>query len=86
MKAKYQEGFIKSYSKLPLEIQKIFEKKFELMKLNLRHPSLRIKKIRGYEDVFEGSINMQYRFTFHFIEDGIMFRKIGNHDETLDNP
>jgi plasmid maintenance system killer protein len=86
MNAKFQDDFLKAYAKLPVELQEMFDKKYEFMKHDLRHPSLRIKKMKGREGVWEGSVNTQYRFTFQFVEGGVLFRNIGNHDETLDNP
>lgn len=48
--------------------------------------SLRTKKIRGAKDIWEGRVNQQYRFTFS-IRSGVYFlRRVGNHDETLNNP
>ncbi len=42
--------------------------------------------MQGHGDIYEGSITMKYRFTFEYIEDGVSFRNVGNHDETLNNP
>lgn len=81
-----RDGFKKSYKKLPVEIQKAFKDKLLLMQDNIKHPSLRIKKMQGHSSVWEGSLTMKYRFTFEFIKGGVLIRNIGNHDETLDNP
>jgi len=53
---------------------------------NFRHPSLRIKKMQGFENRWEGSINMFYLFTFEIHEDYYLFRRIGPHDDVLKNP
>jgi hypothetical protein len=55
------------------------EKKFD-------HPSLRIKKVHQGRHVYEGSVNMEYRFTFQLIKGGILLRNIGKHDITLGAP
>ncbi|PXF56121.1 MAG: hypothetical protein C4B57_01365 [Deltaproteobacteria bacterium] len=44
------------------------------------HPSLRVKRIQGTKNRREGSIAMKYRFTFQFLENGLIFRAIGTHD------
>jgi len=81
----FSRKFDKKYIMLPEEISKAFKGKLALMTQNLNHPSLRIKKMHGHGGIFEGSVTMKYRFTFEYIEDGILLRNIGNHDETLDN-
>jgi len=43
------------------------------------HPSVRVKKIQGTHDRWEGSVTMKYRFTFHFEADTVVFRSIGTH-------
>jgi len=51
---------------------------------NPRHPSLRVKKIQGQEDIFESSITMDIRMTWQYIKkDVILLRKIGRHDTTI---
>jgi len=46
----------------------------------MTHPSLRVKRIQGTKHRWEGSITKNYRFTFQFIEDSVLFRTIGTHD------
>ena len=48
--------------------------------------------MQGYEGVWEGRIDQQYRFTFHYErhpesdESICVFRNVDNHDECLENP
>ena len=77
------ERFKKAFKKLPKEIQGITEEKFELMLKNSHHPSIRIKKMSGTEDIWEGSITHKYRFTFHIVGDTYLLRNIGPHDVGL---
>ena len=86
MIVRFTQRFERCYVKLPIEIQKTFEAKLLLMQENMGHPSLRIKKMKGSKGIYEGSITMKYRFTFEFVEDGIILRNIGKHDAALDNP
>lgn len=78
--------FKKCFKKLPREIQELFSEKIRLLvSSKLTHPSLRIKKMNGTDQIWEGSITMNYRFTFELIEGGIFLRKIGTHN-VLNNP
>jgi len=87
MKVVYSENFRQNVYKLPIEIKRQLKKKLELMIDNPRHPSLRVKKLKGRKDgVFEASINMDIRMTWEYIDGGILLRNIGEHDVTLKNP
>lgn len=87
MKVVYSESFKKNVEKLPIDIKRQLKKKLEIMLENPRHPSLRIKKLKGRKDgIFGASINMDIRMTWEYIDDGILLRNIGEHDETLKNP
>ena len=76
----FSKRFKKEYNNLPKEIQKAFDEKLSLFLKQTSHPSLRVKRIQGTKNRREGSITMKYRFTFEFLEDGILFRAIGTHD------
>lgn len=86
MKIFYSSRFKKDYRSLSPEEKKQFKKKAKLMIENLKHPSLRIKKIQGRKGIFETSISMAIRLTWQFVKDGIYLRSIGPHDKTLNNP
>jgi mRNA-degrading endonuclease RelE of RelBE toxin-antitoxin system len=86
MKIVRADSFKRDYQELPAAIQKLFDKKIRIFLENTQHPSLRVKKMRGYKNRWEGSINMFYRFTFEFHEDYCLFRRIGPHDTVLKNP
>lgn len=76
----FSKRFKKEYKNLPIKIQKVFDKKLALFLKDLSHPSLRVKRIQGTNDQWEGSITMKYRFTFEFLQDVVLFRTIGTHD------
>jgi len=71
--------FKKSFKTLPRKVQSAFEKKLELFLKDMMHPSLRVKRIQGTKDRWEGSVTMKYRFTFQLRDDRIIFRNIGTH-------
>ncbi len=76
----FSRRFKKEYTKLPKEIQKAFDEKLSLFLKQTSHPSLRVKRIQGAKNRWEGSITMKYRFTFEFFKDVVLFRAIGTHD------
>ncbi|MBI5189121.1 MAG: hypothetical protein HZA22_00405 [Nitrospirae bacterium] len=86
MTVEFTPRFERAYRKLTPEVQARFEEKMRLLiASNLRHPSLRIKKVKGSGNIWEGSIDMNYRFTFEPIEGGIRLRVIGPH-KVVENP
>ncbi|MDA3894602.1 MAG: hypothetical protein PF482_00490 [Desulfobacteraceae bacterium] len=80
---RFSKPFKKQYKALPKKIQQAFNEKLELLLNDMLHPSLRIKKIQGTKNKWEGSVTMKYRFTFHFEENTVVFRAIGTHDMLL---
>lgn len=86
MKINYSTKFIKSFKKLSKKDQDAFEtqlNKFLDKPIPPFHPSLRIKKIQGTNEIFEMTITMGIRMTWQFTDDGILLRNIGEHDKTL---
>lgn len=87
--------FRKDFESLPKRVQEEAKEKFELFKDNPfypYHPSLRIKPMRGYEEIWEGHVTLQYVFTFHREEvpetgdTRFVFRKIGTESDVYRNP
>ena len=72
--------FKRDYKKLPPHIQKQTDRKLQYLSSDLTHPSLRIKRVRKYTDVFEGSITKDYRFLFHIAGEGYTLLRVGTHD------
>ena len=85
------DHFKRAYQALPRPIQVKVRKAFQLFTQDPKHPSLGVKKIKGHRDIWEGRIDRQYRFTFHYEKDAegqaiCVFRNVDNHDECLKNP
>jgi len=76
----FSRRFKKEYNELPKEIQKAFDQKLQFFLQDMAYPSLRVKRIQGIKDRWEGSVTMNYRFTFQFSENTLIFRAIGPHD------
>ena len=73
--------FKKSFSKLQQIEKKAFYDKLSLFIENHKHPSLRTKKIKGSEILFESSINMSIRVIWTYQNGNlILMLDIGHHD------
>lgn len=85
MKYRRSPKFKEDFEKLPQSIQNSVREKFRLFKENSYHPSLRIKKMQGYDNIWEGHLTIEYVFTFmretddETGEEIITFRRIGPH-------
>lgn len=77
--------FENDFHSLPKEIQKRALKQLVLFLKNPRHPSLRIKKMQGIPDIWEGRVTQSYRFTFQIDGDTYIMRRVGTHD-ILEHP
>lgn len=82
----FSDHFLKSVRQLPDDIKKSLKEKLGYMVDDPKHPSLRTKKIKGNDKIFEASITMNIRMTWEYYEDGLLLRNIGGHDKTLNNP
>ncbi len=80
MQIKTTQEFIKDYKNLPPLIQKRTDEKLRLLLSNPQHPSLGIKKMKGFSEIWEGRITENDRFTFQIQGDTFILRKIGTHD------
>lgn len=79
----FSQVFKKGYNRLPGDIKKTFNQKLELLLRDISHPSLRVKRIQGTGNRWEGSVTMKYRFTFQWDGDTLIFRTIGTHDNLM---
>lgn len=80
--------FDRNFKKLPQEIKDAFYKQLQRFKSSHPdlHPSLRIKGVQGTKGVYEMTVTMGIRATFEYIEDGVLFRNIGDdHDDVIKN-
>jgi len=80
------ERFKRMYKKLKPEKRNAIKKALKMMEQDLRHPSLRVKRIQGTDNIWEASATMNLRITFNRSGDMIVLRNCGEHDKTLKNP
>lgn len=77
----FSSRFKKSFSKLQNQEKKLFYKKLAIFIENHKHPSLRTKKIKGSEILFESSVNMFIRVIWSYKNENlILMLDIGHHD------
>ncbi len=77
----FSNRFKKSFSKLQEQEKKIFYKKLVIFIDDHKHPSLRTKKIKGSQILFESSINMSIRAIWIYQDEHlILMLDIGHHD------
>jgi mRNA-degrading endonuclease RelE of RelBE toxin-antitoxin system len=74
------DRFVEDFRDLPPRVQKQTLRKLELLAGSLAHPSLRVKRVRSRTGIYEGSINMDYRFLFRVEGDACILLRIGRHD------
>lgn len=66
------------YRQLPPEIRDLTDKNFELLKQNLRHPSLRLKKVGIF---YSARVGLHYRVLAKERSEGLVWFWIGHHSE-----
>lgn len=78
MKHFASEDFWVCYKKLPVSIQEVADKNFELLKENSNHPSLHLKKVGRFWSV---RVGIKYRSLAVEIDEGLIWFWIGTHAE-----
>lgn len=80
MKLRYTRRFLRDYQSLPERIGNQTDKQLSLLVDNPKHPSLRIHKMQGVENIWEGYVTKSYRFTFSMERGCYLLRRVGTHD------
>jgi mRNA-degrading endonuclease RelE of RelBE toxin-antitoxin system len=72
--------FKRACRKLKAEEQALADKALRFLASDLRHPSLRVKKIKGTDKIWEARVGRTIRLTFEMHGDLLVLRNIGQHD------
>lgn len=78
MKHHATSAFWECYKRLPLAIQQLANKNYELLKQDPNHPSLHFKKIGEYRSV---RVGIAYRALGVDDDDTVVWFWVGTHDE-----
>jgi mRNA interferase RelE/StbE len=86
MRLQYTRRFQRAYSDLSdKDAERVRKALFELAE-NPRHPSLRVKKIQGTDNIWEARAGLLMRMTFEMSGDSIILRNVGPHNHALKKP
>ncbi len=78
MKHRASRKFWQFYRRLPIEVQRLADKNYELLKASPDHPSLHFKQVGRYWSV---RVGMQYRALAVREDDEFVWFWIGTHSE-----
>jgi len=77
----YSKDFKKHYKNLSVTERKQVTNKPALLAQNPNHPSLRTKRVKGTDTLFESSVNMDIRIIWYYDGDKIIVLVgVGHHD------
>ena len=77
----YTPRFKKHFKTLSSAERRQLKNKLELLSENPSHPSLRVKRIQGSDELFECSVNMDIRIIWYYEGDKIIILlDVGHHD------
>ena len=86
MKIARTARFKKAWKLLSERDKKSARKAIENLATNVNYPSLRVKKIKGTDKLWEARASRSLRITFEIDTKTIVMRNIGQHDQTLKQP
>ena len=79
MTLRYSKHFLRQYAAAPLAVQKAFDKQSRLLLANRQHPSLRAKKYDEAQGIWQGRVNLDWRFYFTIEGDEYHLHEIKPH-------
>ncbi len=86
---RFDNTFRRDLKRLTPQETKQTKAKIQLLRKDLRHPSLRLKKMKGdagQRGIYRMRVSRSLRITFRIKGDTIFLRRVGGHDETIVNP
>jgi mRNA interferase RelE/StbE len=78
--------FKKAWQELSDEEKGLARKALRNLAEDMRYPALRVKRMKGFERLWEARVSRSLRLTFEIQGNTIILRNIGHHDETLGRP
>ncbi|MBI4233964.1 MAG: hypothetical protein HY686_05930 [Chloroflexi bacterium] len=86
METLFTEQFEQAYEELNKTEKRSVRKALSLLGDNLKHPSLRVKKMEGRKNTWEARPSKRLRMTFEMTGETIFMRNVGEHDKVLKRP
>lgn len=83
MRLVFSPEFKKSYKKLPKNLKNKVFKQLGFLQKNPSYPSLRVKKMVGFQNIWEARVTKGYRMCFSFGRNKIFMLTVGPHDKGL---
>ncbi len=80
------ERFKRAWGQLTKGEKQLARKAITNLTSDIRYPSLRVKKIKGVENIWEARVSLSLRMTFQIESNTIILRNIGRHNETIQRP
>ncbi len=78
----FTKEFVKRYKKLGINTQKQVDKQLKFLQKSTPHPSLNLKKMKGYE-IYEARVSKGYRMRFTKEKGRMVMLTVGQHDVGL---
>ncbi|MBI4285170.1 MAG: hypothetical protein HY670_04615 [Chloroflexi bacterium] len=86
MEVLFTEQFEQAYERLTTAEKRSVRKALTLLGDNPKHPGLRVKKMEGRQNIWEGRSSKRLRMTFEIAGETIVMRNVGEHDKVLKKP
>lgn len=83
MRIEFLRSFLDAYDKLTAEDRARVQTAVTRLGSDWRHPSLRVKRLRGVDGIWEARASLSLRITFEIEGGTIVLRNVGEHDRTL---
>ena len=86
MEILFTEQFEQAYENLTNVEKRSVCKALTLLGNNLKHPSLRVKKMESRKNIWEARPSKRLRMTLEMAGETIFMRNVGEHDKVLKRP
>jgi hypothetical protein len=80
------ERFKRAYRMLEPAEQELVKKALRQLMADRSHPSLRVKRIQGTDNIWEMRAGRDIRVTLEITGEAYLLRNVGHHDATLRHP
>ena len=80
MRLQPTERFATDYDRLPQPRQRRTDRALAVLLENPRHPSLQVKKMKGFENRWEARGSLRCRLIFTMEDDAYVLLRVGTHD------